>query len=174
LSIYKSVEELPQGKPFGESGLLFYYGDYTVVDFTFCRLERDLSFSKCFGEVKMEVETLIRDPMEAPLVDEKRRGLDSEHPFNKMLFDEINRRLKEIEEREEASKYSLDESTKKEVLRELNKIYKEIKGTGLFEPPIRPMTFAFYPVYVSIKEFEPNFSLNTLNYIQRKQGQRAK
>jgi len=155
LSIYKSVEELPQGKPFGESGLLFYYGDYTVVDFTFCRLERDLSFSKCFGEVKMEVETLIRDPMEAPLVDEKRRGLDSEHPFNKMLFDEINRRLKEIEEREEASKYSLDESTKKEVLRELNKIYKEIKGTGLFEPPIRPMTFAFYPVYVSIKEFEP-------------------
>lgn len=155
LSIYKGVEELPQGKPFGESGLLFYYGDYTVVDFTFCRLERDFSFSKCFGEVKMEVETLIRDPTEAPLVDEKRRGLDSEHPFNKMLFDEINLRLKDIEEREEASKYSLDEATKKEILRELNKVYKEIKGTGLFEPPIKPMTYAFYPVYVSIKEFEP-------------------
>lgn len=155
LSIYKSAKELPQGKPYGKSGLLFYYGDYTVVDFTFCRLERDLSFSKCFGEVKMEVEELIRDPTEAPLVDEKRRGLDSEHPFNKILFDEINQRLKELEEKEEASKYSLDNATKKEVLRELNKIYKEIKGTGLFEPPIRPMTFAFYPVYVSMKEFEP-------------------
>jgi len=155
LTIYKSVKELKQGKPFGESGLIFYYGDYTVVDFTFCRLERNLSFSKCFGEVKMEVEALIRDPNEAPLVDEKRRGLDSEHPFNKILFDELNKILKEIEEKEEPSKYSLDESTKKEILRELNKIYKEIKGTGLFQPPIKPMTFAFYPVYVSMKEFEP-------------------
>jgi hypothetical protein len=109
----------------------------------------------CFGEVKMEVETIIRDPTESPLVDEKRRGLDPEHPFNRKLFDEINQRLREIQEKEEASKYSFDEDTKKDIIRELNKIYKEIRGYGLLEPPIKPATFAFYPVYVSIKEYEP-------------------
>ncbi len=155
LQMNKSLDVLPQGKPFGESGLLFFYGDYSVVDFTLCRFERDIAYSKCFGEVKMEVETIIRDPTEAPLVDEKRRGLDPEHPFNRRLFEEINYRLKEIGEKEEASKYSFDDSTKKEILRELNKIYKEIKGTGLHEPPIRPVTFAFYPVYISMKEYEP-------------------
>jgi hypothetical protein len=154
LQVNKSVDALPQGKPFGESGLLFFYGDYSVVDFTLCHFERDIAYSKCFGEVKMEIETIIRDPTEAPLVDEKRRGLDPEHPFNRRLFEEINHRLKEIGEKEEASKYSFDESTKKEILRELNKIYKEIKGTGLREPPIRPVTFAFYPVYISMKEYE--------------------
>jgi len=102
----------------------------------------------------MEVEAIIRDPTESPLVDEKRRGLDPEHPFNRKLFDEINQRLREIQEKEEASKYSFDEDTKKDILRELNKIYKEIRGSGLLEPPIKPATFAFYPVYVSIKEYE--------------------
>jgi len=155
LQINKSFYSLPQGKPFGESGILLFYGDYSVVDFTLCRFERDMTYSKCFGEAKMEVETIIRDPTEAPLVDEKRRGLDPEHPFNRSLFEELNERLKEIGEKEEASKYSFDDSTKKEILKELNKLYEEVKGTGLHEPPIRPVTFAFYPVYVSIKEYEP-------------------
>jgi hypothetical protein len=155
LEINKSVDVLPQGKPFGESGLLFFYGDYSVVDFTLCRFERDMTYSKCFGEAKMEVETIIRDPTEAPLVDEKRRGLDPEHPFNRSLLEEINEKLREIGEKEEASKYSFDDSTKKEILKELNRMYKEIKGTGLHEPPIRPVTFAFYPVYISMKEYEP-------------------
>jgi hypothetical protein len=153
--VNKSTNALPQGKPFGESGLLFFYGEYSVVDFTFCRFERDIAFSKFFGEVKMEVETVIRDPTEAPLVDEKRRGLDSEHPFNRKLFEQINDRLKEIGDTEEASRYSLDEKTEKDILRELNKIYREIRGTGLREFPIRPVTFAFYPVYISMKEYEP-------------------
>lgn len=155
LQVNKSIDALQQGKPLGESGLLFFYGDYSVVDFTLCHFERDVAYSKCFGEVKMEVETIIRDPTEAPLVDEKRRGLDPEHPFNRKLFEEINNRLKAIGEQEEASKFTFDESTKKDLLRELNKIYKEIRGTGLHEPPIRPVTFAFYPVYVSIREYEP-------------------
>jgi len=156
LLINKSNEGLLQGKPFGDSGLLFYYGGYSVVDFTFCRFDRDLSFSKFFGEVKMEIETLIRDPSESPLVDEKRKGLDLEHPFNKKLCSEINKRLKEIQEEAEVSRYSFDEYTLRDVLRELNKIYKEIKGKGPPpEPPIKPDTFAFYPVYVSIKEYEP-------------------
>jgi hypothetical protein len=155
LLVNKSIDALPQGKPFGESGLLFYYGEYSVVDFTLCHFERDISFSKCFGEVKMGVEEIIRDPTEAPLVDEKRKGLNSDHPFNRKLFEEINKRLKEIMEKEEASKYSLDDYAKKDILRELNKIYKEIKGAGLHEPSIKPVTFAFYPVYISIKEYEP-------------------
>jgi len=155
LLVNRSSEELPQGKPFGESGLIFFYGAYSVVDLTFCRFDRDLSFSKFFGEVKLEVERIVRDPDESPLVDEKRRGLDSEHPFNKKLFKEINQRLQLIQEREEASKYSFDESTKKDILRELNKLYKEIKGTGILQPPIEPATFAFYPVYASIREYEP-------------------
>jgi hypothetical protein len=155
LVINKTAEELLQGKPFGESGLLFFYGDYSVVDFTFCHFERDLSLSKYFGEVKMEVEAIIRDPCESPLVDEKRRGLDSEHPFNRKLFTEVDQKLKEIEEKEEVSKYSLDEITKREILRELNRIYKDVKGVGPREPPIEPTTFAFYPVYLSLKEHEP-------------------
>jgi len=154
LLVNRSSEELPQGKPFGESGLIFFYGAYSVVDLTFCRFDRDLSFSKFFGEVKMDVERIIRDPDESPLVDEKRRGLDPEHPFNRKLFNEINQRLQLIQEREEASKYSFDESTKKDILRELNKLYKEIKGTGILQPPIEPATFAFYPVYASIREYE--------------------
>lgn len=163
LQINKSVDALSQGKPFGESGLLFFYGDYSVVDFTLCHFERDIAYSRCFGEVKMEVETIIRDPTEAPLVDEKRRGLDPENPFNRRLFEEINDRLKEIGEKEEASKYSFDDSTKKEILRELNKMYEEIKGTGLHEPPIRPVTFAFYPVYISMKEYEPKIVSLVIN-----------
>jgi len=155
LQLSKSVDALQQGKPFGESGILLFYGDYSVVDFTLCRFERDLAYSKCFGEVKMEVEPIIRDPTEAPLVDEKRRGLDPEHPFNRKLFEEMNSRLKAIGEQEEGSKFAFDESTKKDILRELNKIYKDVKGTGLHEPPIRPVTFAFYPVYTSIREYEP-------------------
>ena len=154
LTVNKTESALLQGKPFGQSGLLFFYGEYSVVDFTFCRFEKDLSFSKYFGEVKMGVEPIIRNTLESPLVDEKRRGLDQEHPFNKKLFDEIDSRLKEIGEREETSKYSFDENTKKEILSELNSIYKQVKGSGVHEPPIRPVSFAFYPVYVSVKEFE--------------------
>ena len=156
LLLNKSSDGLSQGKPFGESGLLFFYGEYSVVDFTFCRFDRDMSFSRFFGEVKMEVEKIIRDPSESPLVDEKRRGLDPEHPFNKRLFNEINQRLKEIQEEEEASRYSFDEYATKDILRQLNKIYKELKGRGPPpEPPIKPDTFAFYPVYTSIREYEP-------------------
>jgi len=156
LVVYKSSDGLPQGKPFGESGLLFFYGEYSVVDFTLCRFDRDTSFSKFFGEAKMEVEKIIRDPSESPLVDQKRRGLDPEHPFNKRLFHEINQKLKEIQEKEEASRYSFDEYAIKDILRELNKIYKELKGRGPPpEPPIQPDTFAFYPVYVSMKEYQP-------------------
>jgi hypothetical protein len=171
LLINKSSEGLSQGKPFGDSGLLFYYGKYSVVDFTFCRFDRDISFSKLFGEVKMEIEQLIRDPNESPLVDEKRRGLDPEHPFNKKLFSEINQRLKRIQEEEETSRYSFDEYTLRNVLRELNKIYKEIKGRGIPpEPPIKPETFAFYPVYASIKEFEPKTVFLIINSVITKDG----
>ncbi|MEM3661051.1 MAG: hypothetical protein QXU11_11790 [Thermoproteota archaeon] len=81
LKIYKSKRELEFGKPYGEAGLLFFYGKYSVVDFTFFKFDRDPSFSKFFGEALMEVEKIIRDPEEAPIVDEKRRGLDPEHPF---------------------------------------------------------------------------------------------
>ena len=156
ITINKSKEALPQGKPYGNSGLIFFYGKYSVIDFSLCRFERDISFSKIFGEVKMEIEKLIRDPDESPLVDEKRRGLDQTHPFNIKLIDEINKRLKNIQEEEEESKYSLDETAKKEILKELNKIYKEIKGKGQRpEPPIKPEFFEFYPVYADIKEYEP-------------------
>jgi len=156
LVVYRSSDGLSQGKPFGESGLLFFYGEYSVVDFTLCHFDRDTSFSRFFGEAKMEVEKIIRDPSESPLVDQKRRGLDPEHPFNKRLFHEINQKLKEIQEEEEASRYSFDEYTIKAIIRELNKIYKELKGRGPPpEPPIQPDTFAFYPVYVSMKEYKP-------------------
>ncbi len=156
LEINKSKKELLQGKPYGESGLLFFYSTYSVLDLSFCRFDRDISFSKFCGEVKLEIEKIIRDPEEAPLVDEKRKGLDSEHPFNKKLLDEINKKLKKIQEKEEASKYSFDESTKNEILKELNKICKEIRGKGLPpEPPIKPEIFEFYPAYTSIEEYEP-------------------
>ena len=74
LLINKSKEELRQGKPCGDSGLLFFYGKYSAVDFSLCRFDGDVSFSKFFGEVKMDIESLIRDPEEAPLVDEKEGG----------------------------------------------------------------------------------------------------
>ena len=164
LILNKSNVELLTGKPFGESGLVFFYGDYSVVDFTFCRYDKDLAFSKYFGEVKMGVEQLVRDYTDAPLVDEKRKGLNPEHPFNQKLIEEINRRLKAIEEEEESSKYTLDETAKKDILRELNKIYKEVKGVGgPLEPQIKPLTFAFYPAFVSIKEYEPKLVALILN-----------
>ncbi|MCD6464135.1 hypothetical protein J7L02_01260, partial [Candidatus Woesearchaeota archaeon] len=156
LVINKSKKELAQRKPYGEAGLLFFYGIYSVLDFTFGRFDGDLSFSKFFGEVRMEVEKIIRDPEEAPLVDEKRRGLDPDHPFNRKLLDEIYKRLRKIREEEEASEYSFDEKTKKEILKEINKIYKDVKGRGPPpEPPIKPETFAFYPVWISLEEYEP-------------------
>jgi len=103
----------------------------------------------------MDIRELIKDPEEAPIVDEKRRGLDPDHPFNRKLFDEINKRLKSIQEEEEASRYSFDEQTKREILREVNKIYNEIKGRGTPPgPPIKPEFFEFYPVWADIKEYE--------------------
>jgi hypothetical protein len=156
LEINKAKRELKQGKPYGEAGLLFYYGNYSVLDFTFCRFERDSAFSKFFGEVRMEIGDLIRNPTEAPLVDEKRRGLDTEHPFNRKLFDEISIKLKNIQEEESNSGYSFDDLTKREILKELNRMYKEIGGAGPPpEPPIKPEIFEFYPVWADIKEYEP-------------------
>jgi len=171
LEINKSKKELPQGKPYGESGLLFFYSTYSVLDFSFCRFDRDISFSKFYGEVKLEIEKIIKTPEEASLVDEKRRGLDYEHPFNKKLLDEINKRLKKIQEEEEASEYSFDESTKNEILKELNEISKEIRGKGPPpRPPIIPEIFEFYPAYKSIEEYEPKkvFLIINLSIIQDK------
>jgi hypothetical protein len=156
LEINKSKKELEQGKPYGDAGLLFFYGKYSVLDLTFGSFDRDPSFSRFFGEVQVEVRDIIKDPNEAPIVDEKRRGLDFEHPFCKKLINEINKRLKSIQEKEGASKYSFDEQTKREILRELNKLCKEIKGRGPPpEPPIKPEIFEFHPVWTEIKEYEP-------------------
>ena len=156
LIVNKSKKELTQRKPYGKAGLLFFYGTYSVLDFTFGRFDGDISFSKFFGEVRMGIEKIIRDPEEAPIVDEKRRGLDLEHPFNKKLLEEIYKRLRKIREEEESSEYSFDERTKREILKEVNKIYKDVKGRGIPpEPPIKPETFAFYPVWISLKEYEP-------------------
>jgi len=156
LIVNKSKKELAQRKPYGEAGLLFFYGMYSVLDFTFGRFDGDISFSKFFGEVKMGIEKIIRDPEEVPVVDEKRRGLDSDHPFNRKLLEEIYKRLRKIREEEEASEYSFDERTKREILKEINKIYKDVKGRGPPpEPPIKPETFAFYPVWISLEEYEP-------------------
>jgi len=155
ITINKSTEALDQGKPLGESGLLFFYGKYSVADFTLGRFDRDVSFSRIFGEVKMEIERLIRDPEEAPLIDEKRRGLDSTHPFNVQLLMAVNQRLMSIQEQVE-SKYTFDDESKRTILREVNKIYKEIKGKAPKpEPPIKPELFEFYPPYASLVEYEP-------------------
>lgn len=155
LTINKCTETLLQGKPYGDSGILFYYGNYSVLDFTFCRFDKDLSFSRFFGEARMEIRELLRDPEEPPLVDAKRRGLDSEHRFNKILCREIDRRLASLQEKEEAAKYSFDEKALRDALKELNKLYSEIRGRGPPpRPPIEPETFAFYPVYASLKEYE--------------------
>jgi len=165
LTINKSKDELLQGKPYGKSGLLFFYGKYSVVDFSWCRFDRDLSFSKFFGELQMGIQEIIRDPDEI-LVDEKRRGLDPEHPFNKLLFNKVNGILKEIQEEEETSKYSIDKSIKKEIIKEVNRMYKDVKGKGPppeRQFPIEPETFAFYPVYISMMEYEPKTSFLIVN-----------
>ena len=155
ITINKSTEALDQGKPFGESGLLFFYGKYSVADFALGRFDRDASFSRIFGEVKMEIERLIRDPEESPLIDEKRRGLDPTHPFNVQLLMAVNQRLISIQEEVE-SRYTFDEESKRTILKEVNKIYKEIKGKGSKpEPPIKPELFEFYPPYASVVEYEP-------------------
>jgi hypothetical protein len=156
LLINKSTETLTPGKPYGDSGILFYYGEYSVLDFTFYRYDKDLAFTKFFGEAKMEIGELLRDIGEAPLVDAKRRGLDSEHRFNKLLCREINKRLASLQEKEEASKYTFDENALKDALKELNKLYSEIKGRGPPPlPPIEPETFAFHRPHCSLKEYEP-------------------
>jgi len=155
ITIDKSTEALDQGKPFGESGLLFFYGKYSVADLTLGRFDRDVSLSRIFGEVKMEIEQLIRDPEESPLIDEKRRGLDPTHPFNIQLLLAVNQRLMDIQEQVE-SKYTFDDESKRTILKEINKIYKEIKGKAPKpEPPIKPELFEFYPPYASIVEYEP-------------------
>jgi len=156
LKINKSEKELQQLKPYGEAGLLFFYGKYSVLDFTFLRFDRDLSFSRFFGEARMEIEQIIKNPEEGVIVDEKRRGLDPEHPFNRKLIDEINKRLVTIQEEKEDSKYSFDERTKKEIIKEINKIYKDIKGRGPPpEFPIKPEIFEFHKPYEdNIKEYE--------------------
>lgn len=164
ISIAKSKEPLSQGKPYGKSGTLFYYGDYSILDNTLGRYERDPAYSKIVGDAKMEVGPIIRDPNEPPLVDEKRRGLDREHEFNKILLNKYEEILKVIKEEDEESKYSLDKNAKRNVLKELNKLCKEIKGRGPPpELPIKPETFAFYPTWIKIKEYEPKRALLIIN-----------
>jgi len=154
LVINKARKNLTQGKPFGGSGLIFYYSKYSVLDCSFGSLEGDPATSKLFGEVKMNIGELIKGG--EILVDEKRRGLDLTHDFNKALLDEINKRLRKIvEEEKEASEYSLDETTERDVLKELNKISREVKGPGPPPPPpVEPETLTFYPEHICIKEYE--------------------
>jgi len=157
LQVYKSEKELQQGKPYGESGLLIFYGKYSVIDFTFFKYDRDSSFSKFFGEVHIEgIDKIIRNPKEDSIVDEKRRGLKFDHPFNQKLAQEIEKRLKTLQSKVESSQYSFDELTKREIIKQTNKLFREISGKGFpSEPPIKPEYFEFYPPYTEIKEFEP-------------------
>jgi hypothetical protein len=164
LEINKSKNELKPGKPYGDAGLLFFYGEYSVVDFTFFSFDADPSFYKFFGEVQMDIKDLIRDPEESPIVDEKRRGLISDHPFCKKLIDEINKRLKSLQNEVGPSEYSFDEEAKREYLKQLNNLCKEIKGKGpLLEPPIKPEFFEFYPPWTEIKEYEPKRHFLVIN-----------
>lgn len=164
LILNKSEEELDQGKPYGHAGILFYYGEYSVLDLSLGRFDRDDSYAKIFGEAYMDVGSIIRDSKEIPLVDEKRRGLDKEHPFNIDLFKKIDEILSLIKEEGEESKYSLDDSTKKSILKELNKMSKELKGRGPPpELPIKPEAFSFYPTWVQIREYESKKVLLIIN-----------
>lgn len=163
LIVNKAKKNLTQGKPFGESGLIFYYGKYSVLDCSLGNFEGDPATSKLFGEVKMGVEEIIKEG--EILIDEKRRGLDLTHDLNKALLHEINRRLRRIvEEEKEVSEYSFDRTAEKDVLKELNKIYKEIRGPGPTRPPpIEPETLAFYPEHTYIKEYEEKLIFLVIN-----------
>ena len=158
--IKKSIKPLEFGKPYGKAGLYFYYGDYTVLDFSFgnSRYPEMINF---FGEVKMEIEPLVRKG--ELFVDEKRKGL-SDHPLNEELLNEIDKIVAKIAEgQREVTHYTF----KKEswMQKEMKKIYQDIKGKGkkVFQLPIEPKKFEFATPHTDVLEYEPKNILLIIN-----------
>jgi len=173
--VKKALEKLRQDKPYGDSGLLIYYGNYSVLDCTLGRFDRDPSFAKFFGIVDLDIGELIkkiRRVSETSLVDQKRRGLNLEHPFNKKLLSVINDKLKELELETEETEHSFDEEKLKAGIKEINQICKDVKGRGPpAEPPIKPQMFEFVTVFEDkLKEYEPKRVALVINSWEASKG----
>ncbi len=152
LEIKKSNKPLDFGKPYGKAGLYFFYGDYTVLDFSFGN-SRYPEMRSFFGEVRMGVEQLVRKG--ELFVDEKRKGL-SDHPLNEDLLAEIDKIVSKIaDEQREVTHYVF----KKEswMQQEMKKIYQDMnKGGGKnFQLAIKPRKFEFASPHTDVMEFEP-------------------
>ncbi|MGC8651573.1 MAG: ATP-binding protein, partial [Minisyncoccia bacterium] len=154
IKIYEAEKNLEGKKPFGETGLLIYSGLYSVLDLSLGSYENDPRFANIFGEVYLDIlnlEQKIRNGEEDPLVDNKRHGLITSNEFNLKLLQQINNYLEKIiQNKEEGETYTVNDN---EILKYINKITKEISGSGSeYIPPITPKYFEFYPNYKEIKE----------------------
>ncbi|MDD5331974.1 MAG: ATP-binding protein [Candidatus Nanoarchaeia archaeon] len=152
IEIKKSNKPLEFGKPYGKAGLYFYYGNYTVLDFSFGN-SRYPEMRSFFGEIRMVIEPLVRKG--ELFVDEKRKGL-SDHSLNEELLKEIDKIVAKIadEQREVTSYVFKKESWMQE---EMQKIYQDIIGKGKksFQLPIKPKKFEFATPHTDVMEFEP-------------------
>lgn len=156
IKIHRSKEKIKKRKPIGKGGLIFYYSDYSVIEHTLGDYSRNPVTDQIFGEVKLYIKDLIESG--EILVDEKRRGLDTTHSFNNKLMKQVNKKLEKVIEMEkEESKYTVDDSKKKDILKKLNEIGEEAIGKGPKKPariPKEPNTFTFSKPYMTIKELE--------------------
>jgi len=152
LEIKKSKNPLQLGKPFGKAGLIFYYGGYTVADFSFGK-QTYPEMCYFFGEVKMGVEKLVRAG--EMIVDEKRKGLSSDFPLNDALLEKVNEIVKEVADSQR--KIVQYDFTKEDWMqKEMQKIYRDISGPGkkIFNLPLTPKKFEFAPAHTTIFEYE--------------------
>lgn len=150
LTVLDAVSDLDQkASDRREGGLLVVDEDDAVLDLTLFGYDDNSSAASLTGEVRIKgFKKLFQT--DASVVIESREGLDYAHPFNKLLRDEVRKRLvKEIERlgKEKAAKelvvdQKLDKQIKKAFARINYLMRKEAekepeKGTGDDEEPLK-------------------------------------
>jgi hypothetical protein len=158
LSVKKATKDLSLHGDFRDAGLVHYHDDYAVIDCTLWGFENDPFARSLFGEVQIRNFSVFLNK-EEDVIDEKRRGLNKKHPFVEKLVFEIDTRLRHIIDQERKSlqeeMFSLNQSSVREALRELNNVAKEEGALGKVYIPhaLKTKTMVFSPNFVEAFEY---------------------
>jgi len=110
-----------------EGGLLIVDEDDAVLDLTLFGYDEEASAASLFGEIRIEgFKDLFR--VDPTAITETRDGLNSHHPFNRLLRDEVRKRLGKIVERLRKEKAEKEIIVGKKLDRQIKRAFARINA----------------------------------------------